>query len=56
MANRLILQDLIDRLGLSISAFERAIGVGSSAIGKAIARESGIKSGSRMKLLTGGQK
>jgi phage repressor protein C with HTH and peptisase S24 domain len=44
MPNSIILKDLIESLGMSISAFERAIGVGSSAISKAIARESGIKS------------
>lgn len=43
MANSLILKQLIDELGITVNAFEKALGVGASAINKAIGRDSAIK-------------
>lgn len=51
MANSLILKSLIEKLGISINAFERAINVGNSAISKAITRESEIKDDTVEKIL-----
>lgn len=42
MAKTAILKDLIDKLGLSINAFERAIDVGQGAIVKAIKRDADL--------------
>ncbi len=43
MPNALILKDLILKLGISTSEFERRIGVGSSTVHRAITRNSQIK-------------
>lgn len=52
MNNAIILNDLIRKLGLSISKFERIIGVGPSTIGKAIERKSKISTDIALKIKT----
>ena len=43
MANSLIIKELIDKLGISVRAFETEIKVGGSSIARAIERNSKIK-------------
>lgn len=52
MANSIILKELIEKLGVSVSQFERDINVGSSAINKAIERNSRIKSDTIAKIIS----